>query len=163
MKRKIKKEMEKNRNEIIIALPCFINQLLLLMHSGVILTDAFSRIAASYGELEAGRQNYFTRQVHSIYLASQQNGENVIAAFCKFARTSSVKELARVAAIMSENINSGSDLWEKLADQSETLWEERKRNALSRIRLSESKMSFPLGILLMALIIVTAAPAMLQI
>lgn len=163
MKSKIKKTMEKNRNEIITALPCFINQLLLLMHSGVILTDAFCRIAEGYGNLDEKRKNYFTRQVYNIYVASQQNGENVIAAFCKFARASNVKELARVASIMNENLSRGSDLWEKLAQQSETLWEERKRNALSRIRLSESKMSFPLGILLMALIIVTAAPAMLQI
>ena len=33
--------MEKNRNEIIMTLPGFINQLLLFMHSGAILTDAF--------------------------------------------------------------------------------------------------------------------------
>lgn len=107
--------MEKNRNEIIMTLPGFINQLLLFMHSGAILTDAFCKIAASYGKLDAKRQNYFTEQIYNIYVASQHNGENVIASFCKFARTSNVKELARVAAIMSENLNRGSDLWEKLA------------------------------------------------
>lgn len=163
MKSKKKKAMEKNRNEIIMALPCFINQLLLLMHSGVILTDAFCRIADGYGRLEPKRQNYFTREVYALYAASMQNGENVIAAFCRFAAASNIKELTRVAAIMSENLNRGSDLWEKLADQSKDLWEERKRNAMSRIRVSESKMSFPLGLLLIALIMVTAAPAMLQL
>ena len=105
MKSKIKKQMEKNRNEIIMTLPGFINQLLLFMHSGAILTDAFCKIAASYGKLDAKRQNYFTEQIYNIYVASQRNGENVIASFCKFARTSNVKELARVAAIMSENLN----------------------------------------------------------
>ena len=53
MKSKIKKQMEKNRNEIIMTLPGFINQLLLFMHSGAILTDAFCKIAASYGKLDA--------------------------------------------------------------------------------------------------------------
>ena len=62
-----------------------------------------------------------------------------------------------------ENQNRGTDLWDKLAEQSEMLWEERKRAAMRKIRLSESKMSFPLGILLIALIVITAAPAMLQI
>ncbi len=33
---------------------------------------------------------------------------------------------------------------------------------MERIKLSESKMSFPLGLLLTALILITAAPAMLQ-
>lgn len=92
-----------------------------------------------------------------------KNGENVINGFYNFARCSNVRELARVASILLENQNRGTDLWEKLAEQSELLWEERKRTAMSRIRLAESKMSFPLGILLMALIIITAAPAMLQI
>ena len=39
---------------------------------------------------------------------------------------------------------------------------QRKRAAMERIKLSESKMSFPLGLLLTALILITAAPAMLQ-
>ena len=63
--------MEKNRNEIIMTLPGFINQLLLFMHSGAILTDAFCKIAASYGKLDAKRQNYFTEQIYNIYVASQ--------------------------------------------------------------------------------------------
>lgn len=54
------------------------------------------------------------------------------------------------------------DLWDKLADEGEQLWRERKRTALEKIRLSESKMSFPLALLLIALILITAAPAMLQ-
>lgn len=163
MKSKIKKAIEKNNNDIIMTLPGFINQLLLLMHSGVILNDAFCKIAEGYGKLDKERQNYFTNQVYHVYASSQSNGENVITAFCKFGRTSNVKELARVSAILTENRNRGSDLWEKLAEQSESLWEERKRAALGRIRISESKMSFPLGILLIALIMITAAPAMLQI
>ena len=163
MKSKIKKTMEKNRNDIVMTLPGFINQLLLLMNSGVILSDAFCKIAEGYGNLDKKRQNYFTNQVYNVYAASRSNGENVIYGFCKFARSSNVKELTRVSAILTENMNRGSDLWEKLAEQSEFLWEERKRAALGRIRISESKMSFPLGILLIALIMITAAPAMLQI
>ena len=53
-------------------------------------------------------------------------------------------------------------MWDKLADEGENLWAERKRIAMEKIRLSESKMSFPLGLLLIALILITAAPAMLQ-
>ena len=163
MKSKIKKVMEKNKNEIILSLPGFINQLLLLMNSGAVLTEAFCKIAEGYGVLDERRQNYFTVQVYNLYAASLQSGENVIQSFYKFGRTSNVKELARVAGILMENQNRGTDLWDKLAEQSEMLWEERKRAAMRKIRLSESKMSFPLGILLIALIVITAAPAMLKI
>jgi tight adherence protein C len=163
LKSKIKKLMEKNKTEIVKSLPSFINQLLLLMNSGMVLNEAFCKVAQGYGQLTPKRQNYFTVQVYNIYESSQQNGENVIQNFYKFGRTSNVKELARVSGILIENQNRGTDLWDKLCEQSESLWDERKRTAMKEIRMSESKMSFPLGILLMALIIITAAPAMLQI
>ena len=51
---------------------------------------------------------------------------------------------------------------EKLELEGNHLWQERKRLALEKIRIGESKMSFPLGLLLMALLLVTAGPAMMQ-
>ncbi len=163
MKSKVRKMQENNRQDIILTLPSFINQLLLLMNSGAPVQAAFCKIAESYESFDERRHNYFTREICNIYDSSMKNGENVINGFYNFARRSNVRELTRAASILYENQSRGTDLWEKLAEQSELLWEERKRTAMSRIRLAESKMSFPLGILLMALIIITAAPAMLQI
>ncbi len=163
MKSDAKKKAEKFREEIIMSLPGFINQLLLLMNSGVVIQDAFCRIAESYGSLPEKSSNSFTREIYSISEKSQQGGESVIVGFYRFSRFSGVKELTRVASILMENRDKGTDLWEKLAEQGEALWTERKHLAMEKIRLAESKMSFPLGILLMALIIITAAPAMMQI
>ncbi len=163
MKYKVKKIMKKNREDIIMTIPAFINQLLLLMNSGIVLQDAFCKIADGYGRLPNDRQNYFTREINNIYLTSSRSGENVIVGFYKFSKFSNVKELSRVANILMENREKGTQLWDKLAEQSEALWAERKRLAMERIRLAESKMSFPLGFLLLALIIITAAPAMMQI
>ena len=84
-------------------------------------------------------------------------------AFYNFSRFSNVKELTRVAALLMENRDRGTDLWEKLAEHGDALWAERKRSVMEKIRLTESKMSFPLGMLLISLIIITAAPAMMQI
>ena len=146
-----------------MTLPGFINQLLLLMNCGLILEDAFCRIAENYATLPEKRRNYFTDEVSRICLTGRKNNENVIVGFYNFSRFSNVKELTRVAALLMENRDKGTDLWEKLAEHGDALWAERKRRSLEKIRLAESKMSFPLGILLMALIIITAAPAMMQI
>lgn len=163
MKSKTKKENEKRRLEIIYSLPGFINRLLLLMNSGAVLNEAFCKIAIEYQNADDERKNFFTEEICRIYEESQRNGESVIKGFYKFGRKSNVRELARVANILAENQNRGTDLWDKLAEQGELLWEERKRTAMKEIRMAESKMSFPLGILLIALIIITAAPAMLQL
>ena len=155
--------MERNREDIIMTMPGFINQLLLLMNSGITAQEAFMRIGESYGRLPEERQNYFTREISGIIQASQRNGESVILGFYRFSSFSAVKELTRTANILMENRDRGTDLWEKLAEQGEALWASRKNTALEKIRLAESKMSFPLAILLTALIIITAAPAMMQI
>ena len=83
-------------------------------------------------------------------------------AFRRVSRFTHVKELNRVTGLLEENQTKGSVLWEKLQEQSEALWTARKQITLARIRMAESKMSFPLGIFLIALIMMTAAPAMLQ-
>lgn len=144
-------------------LPSFINQLLLLMNSGATLESAFEKIAKSYDDIPENRKTYFEKSICGIYNTSRKTGENDIVVFYRFARLSNVKELNRAAGIMMENRDKGTELWQKLAEQADALWAERKRIASEKMKLAESKMSFPLGILLISLIIITAAPAMMQI
>lgn len=144
------------------ALPSFINQILLLLNSGMVLQEALKYVAVHYKKLEDDRKNTFILEYIKVYDDSLKTGESMIKGFYRLGRESRVKELSRVAGIIADSGRRGVNLWDKLADEGEELWEERKRNALERIRLSESKMSFPLGLLLIALILITAAPAMLQ-
>ena len=162
MKSKQKKLREAQQTEILYTLPSFLNQLLLLVGSGMVLTDALRRIADGYMALPPKEQNYFTESFTQLWQESARTGESLLAAFRRFSRFSHVKELNRVTGILEENQTKGSALWEKLQEQSEALWTARKQITLARIRMAESKMSFPLGIFLIALIMMTAAPAMLQ-
>ncbi len=162
MKSKQKKLREAQRTEILYTLPGFLNQLLLLVGSGMVLTDALRRIADGYMALPPKEQNYFTEFFTQLWQESARTGESLLTAFRRFSRFSHVKELNRVTGILEENQTKGSALWEKLQEQSEALWTARKQITLARIRMAESKMSFPLGIFLIALIMMTAAPAMLQ-
>lgn len=162
MKSKQKKLREAQLTEILYTLPGFLNQLLLLVGSGMVLTDALRRIADGYMALPPKEQNYFTESFTQLWQESARTGESLLTAFRRFSRFSHVKELNRVTGILEENQTKGSALWEKLQEQSEALWTARKQITLARIRMAESKMSFPLGIFLIALIMMTAAPAMLQ-
>ena len=122
---KEKKNLEMRREDIIMSVPTFINQLLLLLSSGMVLQEA-------------------------------------LKIFCNFGKESQVKELSRLARILQDSRERGTQLWDKLAKEGENLWAERRRRATEKIRLVDSKMSFPLGLMMLALIIITAAPAMLQ-
>lgn len=163
MKSKDRKHEEKRKEEILSALPAFINQLLLLMNSGMVLQEAMIKIAVNYKKIgERKENNIFISEYIKIYDNSEKTGESIIKVFCRFGNDSRVKELSRIAGILKDGGQRGTDLWNSLADAGEGLWEERKRSVTEKIKLSESKMSFPLGILLLALITITAAPAMLQ-
>ncbi len=159
---KEKKLQKKIKQEMIWALPSFINQLLLLLTSGVVISEAMVRIAVNYKKMSKERQNIFTLSYIRIYENSVKTGESMLSGFYKFGIESRIKEVSRVAGIIWDGGKRGNDLWMKLADEGEVLWEVRKQDALEKIRLSESRMSFPLALVLMALIIITAAPAMLQ-
>ncbi len=158
-----KKQNEQNRYDIIVTLPAFINQLLLLMDSGLIITDAFKKIAKEYGSLPDKQRNYFTDSLYGILEESEKTGENVIIGFYVFAGSTSVKELIRTANFLYENRNRGTEIWRRLEELSEDLWAERKRICMEKIKISETRMSFPLGIMLISLILMTSAPALMQI
>lgn len=157
-----KKEEEQHRDDIQKELPTFINQILLLLNSGMVLQEALIRIAKDYGTLEKERKNYFTCTVYSLYEQSLRSGENFLLNLYVFSKEARVKEFSRVTGILVDSRERGVDIWDRLARESEELWAWRRQRALEKIKLTESKMSFPLGLLLIALIIITAAPAMMQ-
>ena len=162
-KKKAAKKKQREREEIIIRLPGFINQLLLLMDSGLIISDAFKKTASEYGDLPEEQRNYFTDSVYRIYEESLKSGKNVINSFYAFAGLSDSKELIRTGNFLYENRNRGTEIWDRLSDLSEDLWNERKRLCMEKIKKSETKMSFPLGIMLISLLLMTSAPALMQI
>ena len=157
------KKTEQRRTEYLLALPGFLSQLLLLMNSGMILQSAMERIADGWELQPEMYRGSFAEELIGLRRTSRRTGESLTVLFCRFCRGSGVRELMRVSSIMMENLDKGTDLWDKLEAESEALWQERKRIALEKIRIGESKMSFPLGLLLMALLLVTAGPALMQI
>ena len=161
-KEKDRKKEAEREEDIIRALPTFINQLLLLLSSGMVLQEALATIAVRYGSEKTEKVSYFRLSVYELYLGCEKNGQDFLQAFCDFSRGTRVRELTRLARILMDGRRRGSDLWDKLAEEGESLWAERRRRAGEKIRLAESKMSFPLALMMIALIIITAAPAMLQ-
>lgn len=155
--------LEARKEEIIMSLPGFINQMLLLLDSGLIISDAFRNIAFEYDRLPEKEKNFFTEKVAEIARDSEKTGTGVINRFYHFACGYGIKELNKTANYLYENKNRGTELFDSLAELSEDLWEERKRLCMERIKKSELKMSFPLAIMLISLILMTSAPALMQI
>lgn len=159
---KLRKSDENQRKQILKALPRFTNQLLLMMNSGVILTDAFHKICNGYSMMEEESQGEFERNIITMTESAELTNRSIPQLFSELARRYSVKELMRISTVLRENEKRGSNIQEKLERESAFLWEVRKVIAREQGKLIDTKMTYPLGLLLILLIVITMAPAMMS-
>ena len=157
----VEKEEKNAQASILLELPSFINKNILLLNGGLVLTDAFERIVTEH-QKNGERGNYFYERLNEIYINSKETNIPVEAQLSDFARNSGIREFIRIAAVISDNICKGTSLTESLENESAYLWFSRKKKAEELGRLAETKMTFPLVILLVILIMITIAPAMLE-
>lgn len=158
---KVKAKEQAAKRSIIKELPEFTNKLILLLNAGVVLNTAFVKIMEDRG-ITQKEDSYFYQQLGNIYKSMTSANGALQEEFRGFARRSGVRELMRVANIINDNIKKGTDLTEKLQRENEILWFSRKQQAEEHAKLAETKLTMPLMILLSVLVLVTIAPAMMD-
>lgn len=169
----IKKEEEMARESIVRGLPVFTNKMVLMLNAGAVVSSAFDRIMKDHESVrpqgerdEKGsgiRDDHFYEQLYGIYVRAKETNEPVHVQLKEFGKRSGVRELIRIADIIDDNINKGSDLVTKLQRETEGLWFVRKKLAEEKGKKAETKLTGPLMILLLVLVMITVAPAMLEI
>ena len=160
--RKKTRDRAKTRcDEIKTGLPAFNDRILLLMNCGLIFHDAFFRITESYAV--RGNKGTFGEMMTDIGRRAMEFGKPVERVITEQAVKEGVREFSRVAGVISDSQYKGTDLTKVLEQESRALWESRKRLAEEKGRIAETKLTLPLAILLMVLILITAAPAILQV
>ena len=157
-KREVKKE---KRESVIRNLPAFSDELLLLLGSGLIFRDAFGRIACGYQKRD--NRSYFEQKVIGIWDETEKGVSDLVNVISRTADDMGISEFSRLVSVIRDNQLRGVDVSDKLKNESEILWDLRKKNAEERGRLAETKMTMPLAVLLIVLVLVTAAPAIIQV
>lgn len=155
------KTVEEKRRSILKGLPRFCNQLFLMMNAGLILSDAFDTITGSYSAYAEDDLSSFERDLAGMRDATDGHRISTADVIKEYALQNDVKEMIRIASILTENERRGSDVIESLARESRYLWDERKIVARESGKMIDTKMAYPLGLLLILLIVITMAPALL--
>ena len=151
------------RESVMRQLPEFVNRLVLLLNAGLVLTSAFEKsVEESFVEDSKG-DDYFYGKLREIYVLCTTTNASMHVEFRKMAKESGIRELMRVSNIISDNIRKGVELTGKLQAESELLWISRKKSCEEKGRLAETKLTLPLMIFLMVLIIITVAPALMEL
>lgn len=159
----IKKREERQRESVMRQLPEFVNRLVLLLNAGMVLNSAFEKSVSESLHFNRDADDYFHRNLKEIYLSVKTANGSMNREFRRFARESGIKELIRISNIINDNINKGTELTQKLQSESELLWLNRKKRCEEKGRMAETKLTFPLVIFLMVLIVITVAPALLEL
>lgn len=142
-------------------LPGYTGQLLLMISSGVTLQDGMVRIAEEYRS--NNYNDYFHNTVISGYDEAKNTGLSYMEVLKRKVNDIGNRDFIRLMYILSDSRNKGIDIRDKLRREADVLWTDRKRKAEYLGKLAETKLAIPLGILLLSLVIITAAPAFMQV
>ena len=153
-KRKDKKRRKEEKEDVLERLPGFVNSLMLLLRAGLVTDEAVSRLAG-----DGTDDSYFISGLYGIRKKMESTNSSFEREFRDFAGKSGIRELMRISGIITDNIDKGSSLAEKLDQEAEFMWHSMKKRTEEKGRLAESKMTFPIALMLISLIMVTAAPA----
>ena len=77
------------------------------------------------------------------------------------ARTG-INEIMRFSTIIEDNLHKGTVLAEKLEVEGNLLREREKKSVQEKMRMIDTKLTLPMILMLFSLVLVTVAPAMMQ-
>lgn len=150
------------RESILRELPEFVNKMILLLNAGLILSNAFNKIVMDYQRIRGGENNYFYGQLAHITVKCYETNESVQHEIRSFAIRTGVVEFMRLSNIINDSMTKGSDLVVQLKMEGDSLWAARRKQLEEKGKIAETKLTFPLVILLLVLLMITIAPAMME-
>ena len=159
----LKKIREQQRSSISRQLPGFVNRLVLLLNAGMVLNSAFEKAIKESLRFSSAEGDYFYGKMQEIYNTIRLTNGSCDVEFRRFARESGMTEMLRISNIISDNMAKGVELTGKLQRESDGLWIARKRSCEERGRLAETKLTLPLTLFLLVLIVITITPALIEL
>ena len=155
---KEKKQLERRRDQFERAVPDLSFQLVLYLNAGLAAENAVSRIISQ----NENDQGPLYRALRDVRARAEAANNTLIGEIYSFARNTGSQSFIRLATLCYEHSSKGSGLSEKLEDERTRVQETRLTDTRSRIKAAETKLCFPLMLLLLALILITVMPTFLS-
>lgn len=157
----IEREIKRRKEAIVDDFPDFIDKLILLLNAGLVTDVALRKVTMDHQRFKEKRPLY--EGLMEMQKRIDETNAPLTKELREFAQKSCVRELIRFATIIEDNINKGSTLAEKLEGEGNLLWLGKKKRAEEKGRLAETKLTFPLLLLLIALLLITTAPVLFDL
>lgn len=152
------KSAKKYREDVAADFPFIVDKLVLLLNSGLTVFSALMRISSDYADESRYGYSPAAAEVAAIGRRVKDTNSSVTEEWKAFATRMESSDILRFCTILEDNLSKGSELAEKLENESEELRELRKKSIQKYIRLIDSKMTIPMLIMLFSLVLVTISP-----
>ncbi len=152
------RELKRRKSSFMAEFPNMVLQLTLLLNAGLILDAAFGELLADKG----ADSHILYRLLAEIRERCLRTNASFTAELYRLAGRSRQRDLIRFATLLAEHQGRGSALAGRLEREKDHLWAGRLASARASAREAETRLCFPLMLLLLAIVIISIAPALLE-
>ena len=159
--RDIGKKYEERNKELSMDYSELVSKIQLLISSGMTIRGSIERIVKDYKEEEAnfGKKKYVYEEL-SLCLRKIQDGMDEGQAYELFGRRCSLMTYKKLSALLTQNLKKGTDgLIEALSTEVKAAFEERKMIARKMGEEAQTKLIFPMILMLGVVIMIIMVPA----
>lgn len=145
-------QLNNRRDELLADMPQMLSKLTLLVNSGMIVREAWSKVAHG-GSRELYREMQLTEQ-------EMNNGVSDLDAYRNFADRCAIKEIRRFSSTMIQNMQKGNaEISYFLKEMADEMWEEKKHIVKRKGEAANSKLLMPIGMIFVGILIMIMVPA----
>lgn len=143
--------VDERHDELLRDLSAVLSKLVLLVNAGMILKDAWTKVAYTGDRL--------LYQEMKIVVEDMENGISLRESFHEFGLRCNVKEINKFVAVLEQNQEKGSgELAKSLRELSDESWNEKKQRTIQQGTLADTKLLIPTGIIFMGILLVIIIP-----
>jgi tight adherence protein C len=155
--RDLGRQVEERKRKLLLELPVMLNRLLVLVNAGENVQRALMRCA----EVRHSSDHPLYRELRAA-LSALDRGEGMTPALETFGRRCALPEVKRFVAVLLMNMRrGGEDLVPALRDLNRQMWDRRRAAAKTLGELASSRLTFPLAIIFLLIVILVGAPAIM--
>ncbi len=133
-------------------------QLTLFLDAGLVVSSAFDELV----ELNKNNEKTLYKLLRALNVECKEKNLPLINELFIFSQKIKSKSLMRFSSLVLDNKSKGSALSEKLDKERAQMQNSRLNLAKGKAREAETKLCFPLMLLLISLITICSAPALMQ-
>lgn len=154
----VEKQVADRHLSISFDLPDFTNKILILSGAGLSIRAAIVKISK-----DLPKETPFYQELKRCVFA-MENGETVESAMDTLCMKCNMPEVRRMTSVLIQNMNrGGTDVLLALKEIGKELWNERRATAKRVAEQAGTKLLFPMMLMLLAVIIIVAAPAVMSL